>query len=56
MAEVFLDTQDFYTTNPVLANAIQTSIEHTRFYDENELPNISSESSAKPRPPGVSEI
>lgn len=47
MAEVFLDTQDFYTTNPVLANAIQTSIEHTRFYDENELPNISSESSAK---------
>lgn len=47
MAEVFLDTQDFYTTNSVLANAIQTSIEHTRFYDENELPNISSEPSAK---------
>lgn len=44
LIKVFADTQEFYTSDPVLKEAISYSVEHTKLYkpdDYPELPNIS---------------
>ena len=38
LIEVFADTQRFYTENHVLAEAVKSSCDHTRFYDVNDYP------------------
>ena len=41
MIEVFQDTQQFYTENKKLADALEKSKDATKFYDKNDYPEIS---------------
>ena len=40
LAEIFRDTQQFYTTDPVLIAAVETSQKNTRLYDAGEAPAL----------------
>lgn len=43
LVEVFEDTQRFYAENPILAEAVRNSCDHTKFYDVNDYPVLSKE-------------
>ena len=43
LIKIFADTQDFYTSDPILKDAVKLGMEHTKLYESNdypELPNI----------------
>ena len=43
LAEIFRDTQQFYSTEPALITAVESSRKNTRLYDTGNVPDFPSE-------------